>query len=46
MIAVNVVRDRAKKKKPAVDSDVVGSVAAPEEQRPEANPKLPGAWTD
>jgi len=41
-IAVNVVRDRAKKKRPAVDSDVVGLVAAPEEQRPEANPKLPG----
>ena len=41
-IAVNVVRDRAKKKKPTVDSEVVGLVAAPEEQRPEANPKLPG----
>lgn len=41
-IALNVVRDRAKKKRPAVDSEVVGLVAAPEEQRPEANPKLPG----
>ncbi len=41
-IAANVVRDRAKKKKPTVDSEVVGLVAAPEEQRPEANPKLPG----